>query len=631
MNRKLILVEAGFPQEALGSVLAEAAGGGDCYVLGESPLSHELSSLSSKVEVSWVDEFVSPSGAFHEDLLSHSKRLVDQWIRLIGESERTSAFEYEGISLLETARLSLIHQHVFPVVKQAAVLKQLLEAEAWGGITLLRAQGSLGRTLEEVLPSGPNALEIVHVEGGAGSPEQAGLARRALRRWAKGWGRQIELDLEDWLGRCASRTAKAHSSAALSESLYVAIVQGSLGAYLNTAIPVLQRLGREGRVLTFMAGDLAGAQELRRANTPVSRWSRFVPLTAWPRIARHSARLRRIGSTMRTDPEMEVLFQYEGIRLSGLLHERLNPLFEMTVPRILLWLEALKHLYLSRRPEAVLLFPDFSPAGIVASLLARRYEIPSLTVQAALSSDHAFLRPTYADVAAVVNRFSARAFENRGGVSAEQVVVTGLPRWDTLVNTDWRLRAEKAREQLGVSPEERLVCFATQWIPLSHTKRMLQAVLRGAASVTGARLVVKVHPAEPVGKYEDLLKQLPTDGLSPLVVSDIDFFALLSACDLLITSFSNVAMEAALLGRPVLITNLSGEPDPLPYVEDGLALGAYSEEEIERQVRALLCDSDIQERLKATQAQYRERDPELFDGQATERVIEQVKQLSKRP
>jgi len=298
---------------------------------------------------------------------------------------------------------------------------------------------------------------------------------------------------------------------------------------------------------------------------------------------------------------------------------------------MLLWLEALKHLYLSRHPEAMLLFPDFTSPGIVASLLARRYEIPSLTVQAALSSDHAFLRPTYADVAAVVNRFSARAFVNRGGVRAEQVVVTGLPRWDELVNSEWRLRAERVRAQLGVSAKERLVCFATQWIPLSQTKRMLQAVLRGAATVNGARLVVKVHPAEPVGKYEDLLKQIPIDGIPPLVVRDIDFFALLSTCDLLITSFSNVAMEAAIMGRPVLITNLSGEPDPLPYVEDGLALGAYSEEEIERRVRALLCDSDIQERLKATQAQYRERDPELFDGKATERVLALVQQLSQKP
>jgi len=630
VNRKLILVEAGFPQEALGSVLAEAAGEGDCYVLGESRLSRELPGPSSSVEIGWIDEFVAPSGAFHEHLLSCSKDLVDRWIHLIGESEDASAFEYEGVSLLEAARLSLTHQHVFPVVKQVAVLGQLLKAEAWGGIAVLKAQGSLGQTARQVLSSRSDVLEVVQAEGGTNLPGRRGPACRALHQLARGWGRQVELDLRDWLGR-ASKETKHGSQASDPELLYLAIVQGRLGAYLNTAIPVLQRLGREGRVLTFMAGDLVGAQQLRRANIPVSRWSRFVPLTAWPRIARRSRELRRIWSRMRPDREMEALFQYDGIGLGDLLRDQLDPLFEMTFPRMLLWLEALKHVYLSRRPEAVLLFPDFTSPGIVASLLARRQGIPSLTVQAALSSDHAFLRPTYAEVAAVVNRFSARVFENRGGVRAEQVVVTGLPRWDELVNTDWRPRAGKVRQQLGVSPGERLVCFATQWIPLSHTKRMLRALLRGAASVTEARLVVKVHPAEPVGKYEDLLKQLPTDGLSPLVVRDIDFFALLSTCDLLITSFSNVAMEAAILGRPVLITNLSGEPDPLPYVEDGLALGAYSEEEIERRVRALLCDSETKERLKATQAQYRKREPELFDGKAAERVVELVKQLSKRP
>ena len=29
--------------------------------------------------VAWIDEFISPSGSFHEDLLSRSKRLAERW------------------------------------------------------------------------------------------------------------------------------------------------------------------------------------------------------------------------------------------------------------------------------------------------------------------------------------------------------------------------------------------------------------------------------------------------------------------------------------------------------------------------------------------------------------------------
>jgi len=266
----------------------------------------------------------------------------------------------------------------------------------------------------------------------------------------------------------------------------------------------------------------------------------------------------------------------------------------------------------------------------VALSLARQYNVPSLTIQPALISDHPRYGALYADKVAVMDEHSRRVFVERGGVAPERVIVTGLPRWDSIsrVISEARIGSPRTvRQSLGLGVEDRLVVFATQALSPSYTKRMIQATMYALSSHTDAQLVIRLHPRESLETYKSLLAELEWVGREPIMVTDIDLHALLAASDLLVTGFSNVALEAALLDRPVLIVNLAGEPDALPFVQDGIALGAYSEAEVKQQLAKALDDSRTIEELQSRRHQYLYHNPQLLDGQSTKRVADLLWQM----
>jgi CDP-glycerol glycerophosphotransferase (TagB/SpsB family) len=43
----------------------------------------------------------------------------------------------------------------------------------------------------------------------------------------------------------------------------------------------------------------------------------------------------------------------------------------------------------------------------------------------------------------------------------------------------------------------------------------------------------------------------------------------------MITAYSTTAIEAMILKKPVVIVNLSGEKDQMPYVRSGASVGVY--------------------------------------------------------
>jgi len=97
-----------------------------------------------------------------------------------------------------------------------------------------------------------------------------------------------------------------------------------------------------------------------------------------------------------------------------------------------------------------------------------------------------------------------------------------------------------------------------------------------------------------------------------------DTYEQLFVCDLMTTQASTTAMEAVALKKPVVILNLSGEPDIVEYVKEGVALGVYKEEDLEPAIVGLLKDDS---ELARNREKYIEKYLYKIDGKATERVV----------
>lgn len=207
---------------------------------------------------------------------------------------------------------------------------------------------------------------------------------------------------------------------------------------------------------------------------------------------------------------------------------------------------------------------------------------------------------------------------------AKNVVAVGLPRYDVLFKPERIYSKAEFLQKHGMAPEQKLVLWTTQCQAFSDEENTLtfRSLFSSIKKIEGVMLIVKQHPAESQ-RYTDIINQHIKDcGIRAWVASkDSDTYELLFACDLMITGSSTTAMEAVALNKPVIILNLSGESDPVEYVNEGVAQGVYKEQDIRAAIERLLVDDSD---LAANRMAYINKYLYKIDGKATQRVMDIV-------
>ena len=286
--------------------------------------------------------------------------------------------------------------------------------------------------------------------------------------------------------------------------------------------------------------------------------------------------------------------EVRGVRLPRTLDAWLSRIVARHASTALYYAAAFGDLLGSLRPEVVAVTNETGYAGRAAVLAARRIGIATLGLQhglihpehieyvydaETLDSQNPAACPT-PDWMAVDGEYPRRVLCDTSAYPLERVVVTGQMRYEAYPRA-----ARTPRD-----PSRAVV--ATQ--PLPDRENWVRAVLRSLDGVD--EIVVKVHPLESEATYREAVG---TAGARVRVVRDADLFDLLAGAGLLVTRSSTTIIEAALNACPVIVFNPSGLPDPVPFVELGGALGAYSEAELRErvaQVRALPVGGDLERR-----------------------------------
>jgi len=209
---------------------------------------------------------------------------------------------------------------------------------------------------------------------------------------------------------------------------------------------------------------------------------------------------------------------------------------------------------------------------------------------------------------------------------AKKIVITGQPRYDILLQADQIYNRSKIMGGLGLDPSKKMILWATQTHAFSHDENFknVNAVYTAMSLLKDVQLVIKLHPDE------DQSAPLYAENRSykPLILGrDVDIYGLLFACDLLITKNSTTALEAAVLNKPVIILNLSNEPDQVNYVHEGIALGVYESADLASAIKRSLDDDQLLEQLKAGRENYVEKYLYKNDGNATKRVLDLIMSL----
>jgi CDP-glycerol glycerophosphotransferase (TagB/SpsB family) len=222
----------------------------------------------------------------------------------------------------------------------------------------------------------------------------------------------------------------------------------------------------------------------------------------------------------------------------------------------------------------------------------------------------------------VMDRFStflaygdeARELMTAFGVAPERIIVTGNPRYDSMVDHLGR-RDEYRRRILGpLAPDTRIALVVTTGL-MELDKLWLDDACRSVNRL-GMKLLVKPHPALGFAPYA---KWLSGD---PLVSGwEGSLEEAVAACDVMLTDYSSTGFEAILYGRPLIVVNFSAHEFSYRWEDEGVGVRVSDPAALHEQLRSVV-ENRFSPEVLATQKRVVSRFNHLNDGRAGERIAD---------
>jgi glycosyltransferase involved in cell wall biosynthesis len=395
------------------------------------------------------------------------------------------------------------------------------------------------------------------------------------------------------------------------------------------------------RVLVLAVGPRAAFRR-RGARERLSDWLRLrtdagaylhVNRFSRPRVFRETLRathqVRAAWKALRASPGVREAFAHRGVSFADLAGADLAATLLLQLPWAVRSYEEMAEALATLRPAACCLYAESSGWGRAAVAACRAAGVPSLALQ------HGILYPKYysyrhaADEAdcplpdrTALFGESARDFlVTQGRYPPASLVVTGSPKFDELLRAARQWDRPALRRRFGVREGEALVAVASRFRGIRETHQSLGSafpgLVRAVEALPGTRCVVKPHPAEPPDGYERVVRELGATRVTVLQPG-AELMELLHAADALVTVESLSAIEALVLGCPVLVLNMPTNLQEL--VAAGAALGVAEGEDPAAAVRAVLLDGETRRRLAGNRERYLSLVAAGVDGGATARI-----------
>ena len=145
------------------------------------------------------------------------------------------------------------------------------------------------------------------------------------------------------------------------------------------------------------------------------------------------------------------------------------------------------------------------------------------------------------------------------------------------------------------------------------------------------RSVVKVHPSEKITDIQNY-QSIINDRNAERWVSihyEGDIYKYISLSDLVITLFSHVGLEAAVAGKPVFNLNLLGFNYPINPLNYGSILNINNENQLRNALFKFLHDEKFSADFIYMHNEFRNANPQLFEGNPVDRIINLALNASK--
>ncbi len=331
---------------------------------------------------------------------------------------------------------------------------------------------------------------------------------------------------------------------------------------------------------------------------------------------------------------------YRGFNIYNILKPWLDFVFRRRAGLMISYIETALNMLDRTDPRLVFVVDETAIFGRSVTAAAKIKGIPVVAVQHGYITNDSFeYRHIKGDIAddlnaekpycpiaektAVYGTFTKDILTMPGNYPKHSIEVTGQPRYDCFASK-MTFNREKVFNEFGLDRKKKLILWTTQDVPGQDA-----VVFNAVKNIKNAQLLVKLHPRELAGTepYYDKAKEI---GIEIIAVREANTFELINACDVMITMHSTTGLEAIMMNKPIVVLNISGKPDMVPYVQEGAALGVYKPDQLEGALRDALFDKKAIAKLLKNNQAYSFRHSYKMDGKATERVMKAAESLMKK-
>jgi hypothetical protein len=368
-----------------------------------------------------------------------------------------------------------------------------------------------------------------------------------------------------------------------------------------------------------------------------------------------------VKSKLRTDPNYEQLrrasalldrsdsfkkeLNYHSVSLWGFMQGRfrraLSGLHALHDAHLI---ETAREMFRVEQPDAVAMSYETGAYALAAIVAAWERGIPTVGVQHGLITPNSseYMHPKVArsksdngcpipTKTALGGPYSAEMLTKLSTYPEDSVDVTGYTKHDDLAElkrNESKLDRKRLLNEVGLTPDGRTIMIASGgfhskygWAP-EYDKEILEALLNISATRSDAQLLVRLHPMEDGDMQREAISR--SRGRAAIVKGERN--DLLWASDILVTVNSAVALDALILGKPILMLDHASED--VPILDLGSAATFYKLDDLSGRVTRLLETPEQFERETAEAHSEIARHANSVDGRASSRVASLLRQLA---
>lgn len=253
------------------------------------------------------------------------------------------------------------------------------------------------------------------------------------------------------------------------------------------------------------------------------------------------------------------------------------------------------------RPRIIVTECDRSGLASCLVLAARHRNIPAVTMVHGVLEPY----PAYGFVPILADYVCCWGDQHRHnlmehGVNAEHLIVTGCHA----ISQTLDVSVDAARLKVGLAVNKPVVLFATQPFKLEDKKRNARVFCVAMTKLIDVTAVVRLHPAENIGEYQELIDEFPNVMfLSNEVMSRDESLA---ASDIVVNYESSFGVDALLKGKLVIILDVLSAPLKIgkELVEMAGCPSVKGSDELALVIRNILTNENLRNQLQAKAEQY---------------------------